>query len=87
MNPYLSNQVEEMKRVDGLQSTSRLEPMEKRKGAPDSLAVRLLDLEHEIGNWIYSPPFLSLWPEVGDPGPGSCMWSDDIRNKRYPNIL
>ena len=60
MNPYLLNQVEEMKRVDGLQSTSRLETMEERKRAPDLLAVQLLDLEHEIGDWICSPLFPSL---------------------------
>ena len=50
MNPYLLNQVEEMKRVDGLQSTSRLEHMQKRKTerAPILLVVRLLGLEHEI---------------------------------------
>ena len=49
MNPYPLNQVEEMKRVDGLQSTSCLAPMQKRR-APDLQAVRLLDLEHEIGD-------------------------------------
>jgi hypothetical protein len=31
MNPYLLNQVEEMIRVDGLQSTSGLEPIQGRK--------------------------------------------------------
>lgn len=59
MNPYLLNQVEEMIQVDGLQSTSRLETMESGK-APDLLIVQLLDLEHEIGDSICSPPSPSL---------------------------
>ena len=61
MSPYLLNQVEEMRRVDGLQSTSRLEPVQPgTERAPDLLAVQLLDLEHEIGDWTCSPPFPSL---------------------------
>ena len=75
MNPYLLNQVEEMKRVDGLQSTFRnFRTYAATEKAPDSLAVRLPDLEHEIGDWICYPPFLSLLLEVGDPDPDSCMW-------------
>ena len=46
----------------------------KAERAPDSLAVQLLDLEHEIGDWICSPPFPSLLLEVGDLDPDSWMW-------------